>query len=181
MSDFTSPTRANHPAPLTLAPPDSDLRVEFCWRDDRFVQRLFVGDAHPLGNSVEGSADEQWPPSPPIQQLSLETINGKSVILGVGAAGKNHWSISVETFADDHATGMKFDLACRRTSDPIYLGSTYTLDKNIIVEPLAPSTIDRDERTVSIRPGFSRPGFSRSSSNRDEPTIQWGYRLCLLR
>ncbi len=115
------------PQSLTLATSDGRLRLEFHWQRDRFVQQLFV-DSVEAGNSIEGDAEDSWPSSPPLQQLSLEDINGSSVILGVGAAGRGHWSISVEIdHQSDGADAIKFELACRSKEQPPFLGSSYRL------------------------------------------------------
>lgn len=93
------------PTALSLTTEDERLRVDFRWRDDRFVQELFV-DSVAAGISVEGDAHDDWPSSPPLQQLSLEKINDSSVILGVGAAGRSHWSISVEVIPSVPENGV---------------------------------------------------------------------------
>lgn len=72
-----------------------------------------------------GSGDDAWPPSPPIQQVSIETIEGCNVALGVGCAGTSHWSLSVEPTAD----GFRFDWACRTKETPARLGTTYLIEK----------------------------------------------------
>ncbi len=78
------------------------------------------------------SGDEDWPASPPIQQLSLETIGDSATLLGVGQAGKAHWSISVETASIHSRAAIKFDLACRTQRQPHWLGSTYRRDLALI-------------------------------------------------
>lgn len=117
-----SPAKA--PAPILLASDDRRLRVEFDWRGDRFAHRIFVDDV-PIAESIDGDADDPWPPSPPLQQLSLEQINGAPVVLGVGSAGRSHWSISVELSLQSNA--VKFDMACRCPAGIGFLGSTYRL------------------------------------------------------
>src|SRR5437016_1791687 len=77
------------------------LRVEFTWRGDRFGQVIsFVGPdgrVQPLLESIEGTASDDWPPSPPLQSLSIEKLSdGRSAALFVGMAGGSHWSASVE-------------------------------------------------------------------------------------
>lgn len=72
------------------------------------------------------SNEEDWPASPPIQQLSLETIQGAAALLGVGQAGKSHWSISVEAIRCDAQPALKFDIACRCRARPSWLGSSYS-------------------------------------------------------
>lgn len=75
-------------------------------------------------SSVEGSADDSWPASPPLQDLHIEQRgDGQRVALLVGRAGGSHWSMSVE--ADNAAERLTFDIACRLRATPRWLGSTY--------------------------------------------------------
>ena len=110
--------------PQSTAPMHSlrngDLFVHFQWCDDRFRHQVFFDDKLLL-TSEEGNSIEPWPASPPIQQLSLETINQSDVLLGVGAAGLAHWSISVER----RDQGFFFDCACQTKSPPTWIGTTY--------------------------------------------------------
>ena len=134
---------------LTLETSDGRLRVEFQWQRDRFTQLLFV-DSVEAGNSIEGDAADAWPSSPPLQQLSLEEINGSKVILGVGAAGQGHWSISVEIdHQNEGADAFKFELACRSKQQPPFLGSTYRLADSIVLTPTDCASQVRDGRTIA--------------------------------
>jgi len=74
--------------------------------------------------SIEGTPEEDWPPSPPLQELHLEARpDGKQLALLVGMAGTSHWSLSVEF---DAAAGTAvFDVACRVKRAPGGLGSRY--------------------------------------------------------
>src|SRR5436853_5119442 len=80
------------------------LRVAFTRVKDRFAHTVWLleGDAAtPLWASVEGSDADDWPASPALQQLSIETLpDGRRVALLVGMAGTSHWSLSVEPAAD---------------------------------------------------------------------------------
>jgi hypothetical protein len=158
------------PQSLMLATSDGRLRVEFHWQRDRFIQQLFVDSAE-AGNSIEGDAQESWPSSPPIQQLSLEDINGSSVILGVGAAGRGHWSISVEIDRQsDGADAIKFELACRsKEQQPPFLGSSYRLADSIVLRPTDGTSQFRDGRAVA------------SPVDLDSQTHRWAYLLQLAR
>ena len=126
------------PAVLSLRTPDGLLRIDFQWQADRFVQRLFLDDAE-VGKSIEGDAEDPWPISPPLQQLSLEQINDANVILGVGAAGRGHWSISVEIDREANSA-FKFDVACRCPEPPDFLGSRYQLADNLNMQSLTDET-----------------------------------------
>ena len=178
------------PTALSLTTEDERLRVDFRWRDDRFVQELFV-DSVAAGISVEGDAHDDWPSSPPLQQLSLEKINDSSVILGVGAAGRSHWSISVEVIASVPANGVlesgvlenrgdgdpvgpaghargskiKFELACRSKERPAFIGSSYQLADSIAVTVDEGASDVRDRLTVVGPEDFG------------SPTYRWSYQL----
>jgi hypothetical protein len=153
------------PQSLALETSDRRLRVEFHWQRDRFIQQLFV-DSVEAGNSIEGDAEDAWPSSPPLQQLSLEDINGSRVILGVGAAGRGHWSISVEIDQqNDGAGAIKFELACRSKQQPPFLGSTYRLADSIVLTPSDCASQVGDDRTVA------------SPVDLDSQTRRWSYLL----
>ena len=122
----------SEPHSVSLTTTDGRLRIDFQWEVDRFVQVLFF-EGKDVGTSIEGDADDAWPPSPPLQQLSLQEINGTPVILGVGAAGRGHWSVSVELEQDADAQSIRFDLACRSNHQPEFLGSSYRLDDSVEV------------------------------------------------
>jgi hypothetical protein len=107
------------------------LRITFVRRGDRYGHRLsavLVGQAGgesivPLAESVEGTSDDPWPPSPPLQSVSIEKLpDGRTVALLVGMAGRSHWSASIEEVREQ--CGVQFDLACRCQA-PGTLGSQY--------------------------------------------------------
>jgi hypothetical protein len=116
------------------------LRVEFFKSGDRYAHRLSAVVADdggretvvPLAESVEGDNDDPWPPSPPLQSLSIEELaDGRTAALLVGMAGRSHWSASVEV-----APGLgspKFQLACRFTTVPDRLGSTYRIAPDVLM------------------------------------------------
>jgi hypothetical protein len=104
------------------------LGVRFRWRDDRYLHEIGLADRGgwiPVLTSVEGTASDDWPASPPFQSLNMETrAGGRSLALLVGMAGKSHWSASVEL--DPTAGRLTFDVACRARSQPTGpLGSCY--------------------------------------------------------
>ncbi|MEX2025789.1 MAG: hypothetical protein WEH44_00790, partial [Pirellulaceae bacterium] len=114
------------------------LRVEFFKNGDRYAHRLaavLVDDAGretviPLAESVECDNDDPWPPSPPLQSLSIEELaGGRTAALLVGMAGRSHWSASVEVVPGSGST--KFQLASRFTTVPDRLGSTYRIAPEI--------------------------------------------------
>lgn len=104
------------------------LRVEFAWRGDRIAHVISAvepaGRIRPLLESIEGTPADNWPPSPPLQSVGLETLpDGRRVALLVGMASGSHWSASVEPIADTAA--LLFDIACRHSKQPNWLGSRY--------------------------------------------------------
>jgi hypothetical protein len=107
------------------------LRVVFVWRGDRWGHVITAiveagkenEKAAPILISREGSADEPWPPSPPLQSLSIEQRASGAVALLVGMAGRSHWSLSVEGIVG--ASQIRFDAAARLSGEPSWLGSVY--------------------------------------------------------
>jgi hypothetical protein len=93
------------------------LAVEFFWHDDRFGHRVWLAhqvrpDLPPLLESLEGTPDEAWPPSPPLQSVDInEQPDGRKVAYLVGMAGKSHWSASMEL--DPLGESIRVDVACR--------------------------------------------------------------------
>ncbi len=78
-----------------------------------------------FARSVEGGDTQDWPHSPPLQQLDACPQRGqRQGLVGLGAAGTSHWSLAVES---DVSGCLSFDVACRVRTPPIFLGSTYEL------------------------------------------------------
>jgi hypothetical protein len=146
-------------AGIDLRSDDQRLKVRFCWVVDRFVHQLLI-DEQVVACSVDGDGQTTWPPSPPIQQLSLEHINGSDVILGVGAAGRGHWSLSAQFELSDTVT---FELACRSKDQPKFLGSTYRLADSVCMQAA-------DDRTQV-------DGMIARLATFEGPTYRWSYRL----
>jgi hypothetical protein len=96
----------------------------------------------PLLESIEGSQEEPWPTSPPMQQVVEEcfTPSKAPVLLGVGLSGNGHWSMAVETPDSDR---LKFDVACKNSKNAVWLGSQYRICEPPIElvkpKPLIPS------------------------------------------
>lgn len=171
------------------------MRATFLWQRDRYAHRIEVlerGRVTICLTTVEGDADDQWPPSPPLQQYSTEAGGaGEGLVLLLGMAGKSHWSASVET--DATTTSLVFDVACRVARRPRWLGSTYRVERPItlgsqgtpsvvvgdrvakaIVEPadaacITPVTQDGNRVTVVPSLPDATPPF----------TVRWKYRIRL--
>ena len=158
----------------------STLTTSFQFVDGRFRHSITLRDSD--GKTIDHWDDEaqsdndDWPASPPIQQLSLESIHGSSALLGVGQAGKSHWSISVEATLLDSKPVLKFDLACRCRAQPSWLGSTYQrlvsiadqvpMLRVIDVEPIKPSADGTLILSCEVAP---------SPSPKYPTTFRWSY------
>lgn len=91
--------------------------------------------AAPVLSSVEGDGGDSWPPSPPLQDLDECVLAaGATGIVGVGMAGKSHWSLAVEAVKD----AIWFDAACRVNESPRTLGSTYDLGDDWLPRTIIP-------------------------------------------
>jgi hypothetical protein len=131
------------------------LRVIFFWRGDRFQHRIDAIDGlhgRPLLESIEGDEQSDWPVSPLLQHVNVSWIASDSeyghVAMLVGAGRGGHWSMCVAVrdrqcrphdvdirptrLLLDGAelyeltdTELVFDVACRVSHRPIWLGSSY--------------------------------------------------------
>lgn len=150
--------------------------VEFAREADRYRHEVVIctGESwQTVLASVEGAADDEWPPSPPLQELHIEPRTlGNEVALLVGRAGRSHWSLSVES---DVARGaLIFDVACRSSSAANRLQSSYlirgpalTYDLQVLEGELHP---DADDFGLSIAPRWdSNAGGIR--------TFRWRYKI----
>jgi hypothetical protein len=172
------------------------LRVDFQWHVDRLAHQIaavdVAGQAIPLLHSVEGSADDCFPASPPLQTLSIETLpDGRRAALLVGMAGRGHWSASVETVYQESA--LLFDIACKVDASDAVVGSRYRLapgvalvdgpaqgiearggDRRFVLESCAEHCEARREAGhIRVFPTEFRRGAGTSA--------RWKYRVRLLR
>lgn len=183
------------------------IRVVFEFAGDRYLSRIEVesrGEWLPIMESVEGTSQDHWPPSPPLQDLRLEERppHSRNALL-VGKAGQSHWSLSV--LADFTNERLTFEAACRARAVPTSLGSEFripgaadptpgglawalrTEERAFVLAPLGASlcrTLDRDSS-----PGEDRgsPFAEACRSLRIEPatplsgptpcTVQWGWTI----
>lgn len=101
------------------------MRTVFRFLDDRYEHRLYLirGDSERLLlSSIDASDDEFEPPSPPLQQVSQSSSLTDQIVMGVGMAGRSHWSLSV---LEIDSMVLLFDVACRVGQSTKSLGSTY--------------------------------------------------------
>jgi hypothetical protein len=117
--------------------------VRFFQTGDRYSHVIELDDGghvRTLLESVEGSEQDYWPPSPPLQHLNVSWITSDSehrhVAMLVGGAGSSHWSMCVAVSdlksrprenRGDPNTELTFDIACRVQKPPAWLGSTYRI------------------------------------------------------
>lgn len=169
---------------------DGRIRAEFRWCRDRFEHRLLL-DHTEVARSVDGDADEPWPDSPPLQQLSLEAINGQPTILGVGSAGRSHWSISVQPESPSRGkSGIRFDVAARARQPGGRLRSTYLVSESLCVEPIDAQISSEPSRQIDVSSTESSPQYWRRMVARPDvdsleagltspSTDRWSYRFVL--
>lgn len=104
----------------------------FEWREDRFGHRVraVTSEGMPLVfESIEGAGeaggrpDPRWPASPVIAALAEGDQSGGALV-GIGAAGRTHFSLAVTPHATLRDT-LVFEVACRVRDAPQRLGSAY--------------------------------------------------------
>jgi hypothetical protein len=108
------------------------LLIEWQHAEDRWhhcVGTVVEGAFRSAMQSVEGRADEFWPPSAALQELHVESRGEDMVAFLTGMAGTNHWSASV--LGERKKNRAIFELACRCKRTPGWLGSTYALDESL--------------------------------------------------
>jgi hypothetical protein len=152
------------------------LRVEFVWRGDRFGHAISWinedGVAQPLLESIEGLGTDAWPASPPLQSLTLHTLpSGHPAALLVGMAGRSHWSASVEATAG-RAT-LQFDIACRHSAQPEWLGSRY----RFFGEWAKRVSIVADDARMNYTASVAT--IEPSATNENLPTTRWRYTVSI--
>jgi hypothetical protein len=106
------------------------VEVVFEWAGDRWRHRVLTGGVV-RAESLEGpeppANDPRWPASPVLTEVSLLDIGGRPAILGVGLAGRSHFSASI-TPHPRLADTLLFEIACRIQEEPGWLGTTYRSD-----------------------------------------------------
>ena len=113
------------------------LRVRYSKLRDRqsHIIGIAVGEAYvPLLESIEGSEEQPWPESPPMQQMVEEcfTPGTSPVLLGVGMSGNGHWSTAIESRHDQQ---LKFDIACKNSKSSTFFGSQYRVLTRVQLSP----------------------------------------------
>ncbi len=120
----------------------------FTWVGDRWTHAVQLANGR-RWHSTEGSAslgcDPRWPPSPPLTEVSLVEVGSRGALLGVGLAGRSHFSLSVVACSLRGDT-LLFEVACRIHEPAGWLGSTYHGDNGPICleagfSPSPPATL----------------------------------------
>jgi len=194
------PTRPNA-AVLPAAVLEADgLRVVFIRQGDRYAHRIEVFDAadwRPAWESLEGTADDVWPPSPPLQQLHVERRAEGPVALLVGMAGRTHWSAAVEVVRDlaggpGSRQAIRFDMAARvspqgRGGGPVpaprlvstYRGLSRDVEVRVLLFPLE-ATEFAEVVAGPIRQRTIGPAEPPATDLAAAQTISWRYEIELL-
>lgn len=107
--------------PITLVA--GGLSVVLSRTADRYRHELLLttDEGKMVLASLEGD-EQEWPPSPPFQEVHLRQDQVDAALL-VGRAGRSHWSASIEP--DRSQGAVLFDVACRSSGDIEWLGSSY--------------------------------------------------------
>jgi len=145
-----------------LDPQDSPcprLEVRFVWRQDRFQHDVVLvtetGETRLL-QSCEGDDQQEFPPSPPLQDMSVEVRPGAQVALAVGMAGSALWSVSVQ--ATQGAGRIEFDWACQTRGAQLWPQNCYLL-------PVLPDTDNAAAGRTGFETGAAKPNGTLSGDS----------------
>ncbi len=127
----------------------STIKLRFDRGEDRWRHCLVLasGDSEfGIMSSVEGTPEQNFPPSAPLQDASRHRLEQGEAVLCVGMAGQSHWSAAFSVEHEGPAESIKSDLAClQKTTTPgAHLGSTYQLNLPCRVQSF-------NERCLEIR------------------------------
>lgn len=144
--DAQSPT--NRPTVQLVAGPTA---AEFSWTCDRWAHRIRIEGTGAEADwiSLDGPCppvdDPRWPASPVLVELSRVNLpggtgGGSPAVVGVGLAGRSHFSASIVVDPRDSGT-IRFEIACRLHEHPVWIGSTYRHGNRLVrLTPLDDST-----------------------------------------
>ena len=168
--------------------------VEFYRFAKQFGHRIgFHGfNSQPIfANTVETFSEQVWPDAPPVQDVHFEDRGTSQVLLGLGMAGKSHYSVSIGSNLRDE---LKFEFACHVKEKPGFLGTVYSFAQastgfhHSIKQGIIDQVISQDEHSLTEfesvaetdslqnRAGLRvtpRTAYDGSASQ----TIQWGFSI----
>jgi len=153
------------------------LQLEFFKHADRYAHKIALsGQGEDVGllESIEGTSDDAWPPSPPLQDVHIENrAGGVQVALGVGRAGTSHWSFSCEAKPDEQL--LEFDIACRIAESAEVLGSAYISHRPALfaekIEAWSSAELRRRGNRLCVL------GNAQQAVKELPATIRWAYSL----
>ena len=157
-SSFTMSPKSKPRSPVILQAGAAEVRFE--WHGDRWRHAVIpIDGTTSMWQSQEGPShaggDPRWPLSPVLVELNRLGSGTTSPVLGIGLAGRSHFSAVVT--ADPELPGaVRFEVAARLHQAPLGLGSTYLSG--------------RDGQTVRIVPATPSAGPL-------PRTVQWSYRV----
>ncbi len=175
--------------PLVQLVANPQLSVEFQLEADRFHHRICLGDpadGQRTLTSIEGTDQDRWPPSPVFQEIDACTLgDGHEGLLGVGAAGISHWSLALQ--GNRH---LSFEVACRVSDHPEFLGSSYRFSEAVeIVDSTVGSVVLRSAAADWRLELLTEGEIQTSHENRQicmgprlavestPATVRWTYRI----
>ena len=169
------------------------LKIVFERQGDRWSHRLVAGanEETILLRSVEGDEAQDWPPSPPLQEVNQHQLANGIAVLAVGMAGNSHWSAS---FSIDSGE-IVVELASLCKSRPDFLGTQYAVENDVSALPTNGSEVlvQSGTRRVVIRP-LAAADWSSILQNENRSLMicpkelskvsgkatRWGYRMNLI-
>lgn len=150
------------------------VRMQFNRDGDRWAHQICLSTGaseEPLMRSLEGTPDQVWPPSPPLQDVDRHELPAGDAILCVGMAGSSHWSASFSVEASGKASVkagengcIKSDIAClaKKSTADRALGSSYRLSSDVrstLVSKIHAELDTGSEKIVVIK-AINGDGFS---------------------
>ena len=142
----TSPEDRALPTPADKSPlrlHAGATSVTFTWVGDRWEHVVLVpgGCTWRSREGADGPDDDaRWPASPPLVEVSLVAAGTRPAVLGVGLAGRSHFSLSVVACPERPET-LLFEAAARVVEPGGWLGSTYDGDQGrerVTADPAGP-------------------------------------------
>jgi len=143
-------THAERTAGAAISLRAGAVEVSFTRAGDRWRHVVSVAGTIAF-ESVEGAggadADPRWPASPALTEVTRFDAAGRPAILGLGLAGRSHFSASVAAHPDRPDT-LLFEVACRIQEPPAWLGSTYRTASGALAQTAPPAAAGNLPRTV---------------------------------